>query len=429
MGSLLLGACSDDGSQAAAEGDEEEVEKNEPSGLLADNGPCDESLAEYPIGTMTAFESPVISLIDQVHAAEASVEAFNSRGGIGGHCMELTSCDTKLDTNGEAECARKLVDAGVVATVNDVTAANPASVVAITGEAGLPRVAVTPGPEELAAPNSYPLAAGAVGEALIQFPNLASAGHEKLAVIHLNLPAVQGLAGLVDPMLEAHGAEVVEMIPVPTGTTDYQQFVLKAQEAGADAAVLLLGEAEAVQVIRAAEQLGTDLVLSSGLTSYPRAEAEELGDFASQLQFSSEVPPVTASLEKWPILSDVIADLSASGKLALQRDEIASSSFRSWLAVHALVQVVEQFGDPDDISREAVNAALAKAKDIDFFGVIPPWTPRGGNGEGLLGTVSNPWYYAVTFDPESSEFVIADERINLAEEFAGTTDYDPQPAS
>ena len=40
--------------------------------------------------------------------------------------------------------------------------------------------------------------------------------------------------------------------------------------------------------------------------------------------------------------------------------------------------------------------------------------------------MSNPWYYVVSFDAESGEFVLEDDLINVAEELAGSTDY-PQP--
>lgn len=423
---VLLAGCTESSDEGAAQDDDADATV-ERSGLLEDDGPCDPELASYPVGMMTAFESPALALIDQVHAAEAAVEAFNGRGGIGGHCMELTACDTRFDANGEAECARDFAESGIVATLNDVTAANPTDVVAITTEAGIPRVAVTPGPQDLAAPNSYPLGTGAIGEVLAQVSTLGRADYQRFAVIHLDNPVTQALAGVLEPMLDAYGAEITTMTPVPVGTTDYQQFVLQAEDSGADAIMLVLGEAEAVQVIRAAAQLETDLALSTGLTAFPLAAATELGDFGSQLVFNSEIPPVTASLEQWPILADVISDLSASGDPALQRDRISSSSFRSWLAVHALVRVVEDFGDPDDISRQAITDALAAATDVDFFGVIPPWTPTGGSGEGLLATVSNPYYYRVTFDPEVGAFVVDDQLVNLAEELAGNLDY-PQPA-
>ena len=57
--------------------------------LVPDNGPCDKSKPVVELGIITVFESPVLSLVDQVTAAEASVTAFNKRGGVGGRCMKL----------------------------------------------------------------------------------------------------------------------------------------------------------------------------------------------------------------------------------------------------------------------------------------------------------------------------------------------------
>ena len=201
---------------------------------------------DIPLGIMTVFESPVLSLIDQVKAAEASVEAFNGRGGVGGHCMELTTCDTGLDPNGELECARDFVNDGVVATVHDTTAANPTGVIETTAPAGLPRVGVAPGSEELNAANSYPIGGGSIGTTFMMLPPLTQAGHTELAMIHVDTPAIQALSGILQPMLDAYDAEVTAMIPVPQGTTDYQQFILAAEDSGATGVMLALGEAEAI---------------------------------------------------------------------------------------------------------------------------------------------------------------------------------------
>jgi branched-chain amino acid transport system substrate-binding protein len=428
---LVIGACTedssgDDASASEDEGGSSESADIERSGLLADEGPCDEALAPYPIGIMTVFESPVLSLVDQVDAAEASVEAFNGRGGIGGHCMELTTCDTDLDPNGEVDCARQFVDDGIVATVHDTTAANPTGVIETTEPAGLPRIGISPGSDELSASNSFPIGAGGVGTTMIMPAQLARADHTKIAMIHVDTPPIQALRAVLGPMFDAYGAELTAMIPVPQGTTDYQQFILAAEDSGATGVMLPLGEAEAVQVIHAAQQLGSDLEFATSLGTFGQADAADLGPFAEQVVFNSELPPVTASLDQWPILGDVIADLSASGKPELQSDQIKSSSFRSWLSVYALDQVVEQFGNPDDVSRGAITAAFESATDVEMFDLIPPWTPRGGTGEGILGAVSNPWYYQVTFDTEAGDFAGGDELLNVVEELAGNTDY-PQP--
>jgi ABC-type branched-subunit amino acid transport system substrate-binding protein len=296
-------------------------------------------------------------------------------------------------------------------------------VIAATEPAGLPRIGLAPGTQELSASNAYPIGGGSSGTTIMMLPTLARAEDTEIAMIHVDTPQVQALPAVVQPMLDAYGAELTELIPVPEGTTDYQQFVLAAQDSGATGVALALGEGEAVQVLRAAEQLSTDLTFSASLGSFGQADVEELGDFGGQILFNSEVPPATASRERWPILGDVIADLEASGKEELQRDQLKASAVRSWMSVYALQQVVEQFGDPDDISREGIAAAFETAADVDFFGLIPPWTPRGGSGEGIFGTVSNPYYYQVTFDPDAGEFVIADEQLNLVEELDGNIDY------
>ncbi|HET8619060.1 MAG TPA: phosphotransferase [Acidimicrobiales bacterium] len=169
---------------------------------------------------------------------------------------------------------------------------------------------------------------------------------------------------------------------VPEGTTDFQQFVLAAQDSGATGGGLALGEAEAIQVIRAAQQLSTDIVFSTSLGTFGQADAEALGEFADQVVFNSELPPATASTDRWPTLADV--------------------------------------------SGEAITAAFETAQGIDFFGLIPPWTPPAGTGEGVFGAVSNPYYFQVSFDPGSGEFVVDDELLNVVEEVDGNRDY-PQP--
>lgn len=428
---LTLAACteSDDSSSpddTGNNGGDATEQTLEPSGLLEDNGPCDETLDPYQIGIMTVFESPTISLKDQVTAAEASVEAFNARGGIGGHCMELTACDSQLEPNAEIECARSFVNDGIVATVNDTTSAASVEVIELTNNAGIPRISNSGGIEELSAPNGYPISAGPTGTTFAMVPALARQGSTQMAAIHVDNPQIQALATLFQPMFDSYDSELTEMIPVPAGTTDYQQFVLAAQDSGADGVILPLGEAEARQVLNAAQQLASPLIFSASLGTFGQEDIAALGDFASQVVLNSEVPPATADVEDFPLLADLLIDLEASGEPELSRSQLKASPMRSWLAVYALVTIVEEFGDPDDVSREAITAAFDSATDVDFGGLIAPWTPTGGSGEGLFGNVSNPYFYVVKFDTDAGEFVVEDDVINVIEESEGVTDY-PQP--
>lgn len=391
-------------------------------GLLWDNGPCDESKPPYPIGIITVFESPVLSLVDQATALEASVAAFNQRGGVGGHCMELTTWDSKGDPNREADGARQFVAKGIVATLNDTNPFNAQAVKEILEAAGLPRVGLSPSPEELDSEVTYAIGAGGSGSTFMMVPGCTRNGHQKIASIQVDLPIIDQLFGALEPMLEAYGAEVVAKIPVPAGTTDFQQFTLAAEKARATCAILPLGENEAVQVLQAAKQLGSKLKFSANLGTFGEADLAALGELAGQIYLAAELPPITGSQERWPILGQAIADLSASGEAELQEDQIKSSPFRSWVAVYSFVRIIEDFGDPDDVSREAIRAAFEAAKDVDHFDLIPPWTPSASvAGEGPFSSVSQPWYYLATF--ADGKFQVGDEQLHVLNELAGEIDY------
>ena len=86
----------------------------------------------------------------------------------------------------------------------------------------------------------------------------------------------------------------------------------------------------------------------------------------------------------------MIKDLSASGKKELQKDQIKSSPFRSWVAVYHFKTIMEKFGDPDNITRESVITAMNAAKDVDTFGLIPPWSPNTTIPVLSFNRISNP---------------------------------------
>ena len=134
----------------------------------------------------------MLTLIDQVDALKASVTAFNKNyKGVGGHCMNLTACDDKADPNTAADCARKLVDSKVVATLNDTTSFGSKDVSDILQAAGIPRVGVSPGTDELADANSYVIGAGGVGTTFMMAPPLLQTGHKKLYMIGVDAPTIE----------------------------------------------------------------------------------------------------------------------------------------------------------------------------------------------------------------------------------------------
>jgi ABC-type branched-subunit amino acid transport system substrate-binding protein len=385
--------------------------------LMWNDGPCDPSKPELKLGLVGTFESALISLKDQAVAAEVSADAFNARGGVNGHCISMTTCDEGADPNKAQDCARRLVDEDVVLTVNDAITAGIDGVLAIFKEAGLPRIDGQPAPQALADPLNYSIGAGGLGSTVMMVPSLTQQGIKKIAIIRVDTPGASALANFMKPMVDAYGAEFVSDTPVPAGTTDYTQFILSAQAAGAEGAILALGLEEATQVLRAAEQLDSPLKFATGLGTLSQSATAELGDYAQNVTFNAEVPPPSVDTAELPLMAVGLRELAASGEESLQVENLKTSPFKSWLTMYALVSILRD-AKVTEFTRESMVEALNGAQDVDMGGIIAPWTPNKESA-GTFKRISSPLYYLATWDPATQNFVLADEQLNVVDQLAG----------
>jgi ABC-type branched-subunit amino acid transport system substrate-binding protein len=395
-------------------------------GLLWAKGACDPSLPKYNVGILTVWASPILSQKDQVDALEVSVDKFNQRGGIGKHCMEFMSCDTKADPAQEADCARQLVQKGVHITINDNTTFGTGAEEVLEA-ANVPRLFLNPGNGELAGGCKvcFPVAAGGLGITAMQLPPLTDAGFKKIYAITVAAADISRLFTFMKPIFDAHGAKFLGYSPVPAGTTDYQQFILKAQAAGADGIMLPLGGQESEQVLNACVQLNCKLAFSMALAAWSQSASAKFADNATMF-WDSDVVPATASQTEFPILKAVLSDLESTGKSALQAANMKATSVKSWLGVADTVRVIEDSGNPNDVTREGIFKAFRAAKDLKNFGLIPPWTPSDQKTPKLFPAISQPWYSSFVWDKSTKNFKFVSKWLNFADELSGKVDY-PQP--
>jgi ABC-type branched-subunit amino acid transport system substrate-binding protein len=399
------------------------------SALLPNEGKCDKKLAPIEVGLITGWDNPVLDLGDQVTAAEVSVDAFNNkRAGVGGHCIKLTTCNDGADPGKAVDCARQFASSNIVATINDTTSWASADVGKILNDAGIPRIGLSPATADLSASNTYTIGAGGAGTTFMMVPPLGRTGHKKVYLIGVDNPQIDALAAIMKPMVAANGMELVGLSKVPAGTTDYQQFVLAAERAGADSVIMPLDETLGTQVLNAAKQLGTKLDFSTSLGTFGPDSVKALGDFGKQIYFNAEIPPVAGDTKRWPILKTVQKDFNASGEDVLETNKVKTSPFRSWIATYHLKKIAEDYADPDNLTRASMTQAMNTAAAVDTFGLIPAWTPNKGVNPAPLGftRISNPWYYWGTWD--GKKFVLDKDQLNVADELAGRTTY-AQPAS
>jgi ABC-type branched-subunit amino acid transport system substrate-binding protein len=389
-------AATGDGAEPEAEPEAEAVDL-EALGLW-DDGPCDEAAPPLVLGLMTVFQSPIVSLEDQAIALEVAAEAFNARGGANGGCIEVHTCDDAADPNQAINCVRELDEAGVVATVNDQGTVAQAEVSAAMAAAGIPRVAGNVTSDDWDDQNAYPLDPSGTGGTFMHPAALLAAGITEVGLIRVDLPNAGALAGLIGDLYADDGMTIVSDVSVPAGTTDYSQFILASEEAGAQGVSLSLGEQEAVQVIRAAEQLGSDLQIALGTGTFSHGAAADLGAQVENMVFDSAFPPATFDL---PIYEVLRADLAATGEASIQPATLRNSAMRSWIGLYAVLHMIREAG-LTEFTREGMTAMLQAATDVPMLGIFgdEDWTPNT-NHPGLFQRHGVDHYAVYRFDPEA----------------------------
>ena len=220
--------------------------------------------------------------------------------------------------------------------------------------AGIPRVASNVTSEDWGDQNAYPLDASGTGVTFLLPQALIEEDVTDIGLIRVDLAAASALVGLLEDLYADEGATFPYDVPVPAGTTDFNQFILGAQDAGVGGVNLALGEQEAIQVVRAGQQLGTDLLIGSSLGTFSQATVAELGDFAEQMVFLWSFAPATFDL---PVYEALRQDLAASGQESLQPANLKASPMRSWIGLYALLYMIRDAG-MTDFTREGITQML-----------------------------------------------------------------------
>jgi ABC-type branched-subunit amino acid transport system substrate-binding protein len=369
---IIATACSSDEDDGVSTDDTTADIDYEALGLW-DDGPCDPAREPLRIGLMTIFESAMLSLEDQALALEAAAVAFNKRGGANGACIEVTTCDDGGLVDQAIACARTIEDAGVVATVNDQGTAGQAEVSAAMAQAGIPRVASNVANQDWGDANAYPIDASGTGVTFLQPQALVEEDVTEIGLVRVSLSSAAALAGFLAQVYDGKATFPVDL-PVPDGTTDFSQFILGPQDAGADGISISLGEQEAVQVIRAGEQLNTELRIGASLGTFPHATVADFGEIAGQMVFLSAFAPATADIPVYAALRD---DLAASGEESLQPENLKTSPMRSWIGLYALLKMMRD-AQMTEFTGEGITTMLRQATNVPMLGIYGDqnWTPN-----------------------------------------------------
>jgi ABC-type branched-subunit amino acid transport system substrate-binding protein len=377
--------------------------------------PCSASQPKIEVAIQNPIDVAGTALKDYVDGTQAAVDAFNARGGINNRCINLNVCDGKTDGPTELACARQQTDnPNVVAGLASQYFTAEADAYKLFEAAGLPQVGAQVAlPGGWNSPVSFEFTMGGSGALLAGIPALASIGAKKFVVF---LPAT-GQAGAVatfaQPMVTALGMELVETIQIPPTAVEFTQFILAAQNAGAEGGVLALPGNVASQMIDAADSVNSTLKLSASWGTFSHDAVAGIPDnISGKMAFSDAVPPAVPGSPTWPIYDTILGDFAKSGKPNLLPGAETAQATNGWLSVYALIKVMRD-AKATEITRATVKAAFDAATNVPMFDLTPPWTPSKQSTSAIFTGISNPNYWTGHWDTSSKAFVVDPKQADL----------------
>lgn len=320
------------------------------------------------------------------NGVQLAVDRVNAAGGVLGRKLDIQVGDDRSDRAAAPAVASDLINKGVVAIVGP----NSSSIARATLlEASVPKGVVVISPAATSPSLTDPAQVDAKGWFFRTVPHdgfqgrvlarkAEAAGHKAIAVIHVDSPYGQGLAGSLKAAFEATAGRTATLVPYPetaAPAASYAEVVGKALDAGTDAVVLIGYPGEASVMINDWRLAGR----AAGLRWYfgdalQRASfVENVADAKSlegQLGTAPAIAPAFVADYKAAYGADPSFAAAAAydgAMLVALAIEAAKTTERT--AVRDQIRAVSAGGEavgPKDAA--AAIAAVRAGKDVDYEG-------------------------------------------------------------
>jgi ABC-type branched-subunit amino acid transport system substrate-binding protein len=267
-------------------------------------------------------------------AIKAAALALTKSCQLGGP-VQVIVCDDKFNPNDAAACGRDVVKNKPMAVFTYSGFGD--SFVPIISAAGIPTIPVVAvGQEEVTNPLSFGLAFSMVS-LIGQLNAAASAGHKKLAINVLDLPAVAFIMDIAEAKAKGLGMTLVKKIPVSVTESDMSGIAAQDISSGATVMLDIIGPAQHVGVIQAVRQQGATskqlAFATAGNGAQPKT-LKALGGAASGLLISSWVWYASDPTSK-PYVRQMISELKAAGQPSGPLD-VTDLTRTAWGGLHML---------------------------------------------------------------------------------------------
>jgi ABC-type branched-subunit amino acid transport system substrate-binding protein len=360
------------------------------------------------------YNLPVASQPESIAAAQAAVDAINKNGGVNGHKLSLSVCNTDLNPSSSVACITKAISSHVAATVGDFDFPADSQDFTLLNNAKIPAIGplVADAPPATS-PASFPLNGSTLEE-------YAGAGYALKAI-----PGVKTVAIAENPVPNYIQQGITKAglkfagppVTLPQSVTDYSSYAASLKATGADAVVAETSFGQFQPLVTAAAQLQ---YYPKWVTVAPNVQQNEISSDLAPL--GSKVVDnviVMAALVPYGETSNAgirqfqgeLAAAKAKGVANAGAGLVDEFALGAWLSVHTFANVAKHIHGP--ITGASMTTALDHTKALNMYGLMPAWTPSTV-GLKKFPRVSNPDLYAAHITNGDKVTLLSTKTISLA---------------
>lgn len=262
--------------------------------------------------------------------AKAAAAAVNEECELG-RPVEIVECSDEFNSNSAAACGRETVSEKALAAVFVSCCGD--DIMPSLEKADIPSFNTAASSAENTSPTSFPLVFAA-SNVMGEITTAVSLGSDNVALVVVNIPALNFFVELASAQAEALGAKAT-IIRVPASTTDYTSVAAQVLNAGATGVVPVLGAGPDVALAKALIAQGGDLKneikFIDDLSNLNPKTVEQLGPEVEG--FSPTGFAWSPTETESPAIKQYISELEAAG-LPADKTDLTTYGVMSWAAIH-----------------------------------------------------------------------------------------------
>jgi branched-chain amino acid transport system substrate-binding protein len=343
---------------------------NSGSPTTASGSPGAASGTPLAVGSSGSLTSPIYTNPEDKAGLEAGVDAVNAAGGVDGHPLKLTFCDSHQQASAEVSCTESLISSHIVAALSPlVTADATGRIWQLYKAAGIAAVGTVGAlPSELQGGTVFPMGSGLPGWNYGAAANLLASGAKHIGILVDTTPPSQFNGVLSTDALKSAGVTPTVVTGDPNSDPTFATAAAKVTGGGVDGLLLLTSPPNIPKAVTALKQVGYSGKISTLSGELVTQVVKAVGNGLNGMLISS--------LGAFP------TDTSNSGVQAFRADMmkyqpgagIDDDSLRTWSAVMLFAKVA---GAAHATTASAVLAAFNNLSTPVDLGTYAPYKVVG----------------------------------------------------